>query len=78
MATDKTPISIEGIFVRDRHGWGDYHYLEGYTYITRWLKDRMHEIPDGAYVRFTAEIIDPERPPPPPRPRVDKPPATSI
>lgn len=55
-----TESEIVGTFVRDRHGWADYHYIAGYHYISRWVGDRLNDIPDGAIIRVAVEVIDPE------------------
>lgn len=57
---EKVPPSfIEGKYIKDSKGWADpkYHRLGG-TYIGTWLEDRLREMPPGAVVRITCEVVD--------------------
>ena len=49
------PPVIEGILVKGR--WSSY--IGHGPFVTKWFEDRLREMPDGAYVRFTAEVLDP-------------------
>lgn len=54
---DMPAVSIEGILVKRTSGTPYIAHGERPLW---WLEKRLAELPDGAYVRFTAEVIDPE------------------
>lgn len=52
-----TDISIEGIYDRD---WPyNWHPRIGTKTVETYVRDRLAELPQGAYVRITIEVLDP-------------------
>lgn len=49
------PSFIEGILCRGT----SYTYIGGGPGVMHWFEQRVASLPTGAYVRLTAEVIDP-------------------
>lgn len=56
--TDQPGPTIEGILRLTPSRWSGYARI-GNKWVDHWFKDRVHSLPDGAYVRITVEVLDP-------------------
>lgn len=55
--------TLEGVLRKDKLGWVTHDQVRtdhnGMVWMNRWFVDRVKQIPDGAYVRITVEVLDP-------------------
>jgi hypothetical protein len=55
------PPYIEGNLIHDRLGWTSPDYQRvGQKYVGKYVAERLSDIPEGALVRITIEVIDPQ------------------
>lgn len=49
---------LVGILHHDRKNWSAYVQIDG-RYVKNWIWDRFRELPEGALVKVSVEVLDP-------------------
>jgi hypothetical protein len=58
MSETKHGTELLGPLRHDTKGWHEYVIVNG-VFVKHWIWDRLHEIPEGAVVRISVEVLDP-------------------